>query len=254
MQLTTPVENLVKWQKNKVRKLKIMKEILIRKIHKNAANIISILGLLLGFGAFMNVHTNLELSLKLIIIATILDQFDGRIARYLKIQSETGKHIDSFVDLINFGLFAPFILVMAYGRVDVYSMSMVFIFTSCALLRLARFNLQHDDSVFHGIPVPCAAILVIMPAIFEFKLNIEINLLTVILTILPISFGMLVKTKTVSIKKMKLGFNYFSFFALILILLIAYDVLLAAIIFGMSYILTIVYSVFNEFNAHRLEK
>ncbi len=228
-----------------------MSRAVIKKVHINVANILSLTGLALGFVAFMNVHKDLELSLKLIILATILDQLDGRIARYLKIESEVGKQIDSFVDMLNFGLFAPFILIMAYDQINIYSISMVFIFTVAALLRLTRFNLQDNQSVFYGIPVPCAAILVIMPVIFQYKLETDINLLTVVLTIIPISIGMLMKTKTISIKTFKLGVNYFSLFVFILTLITLYDILWGAVLFGSLYILTIIHSILAKFSVKK---
>jgi len=45
-----------------------------------------------------------------IIIAGLVDRYDGRIARYLQVSSDLGKELDSLADLVSFGV-APSILI-----------------------------------------------------------------------------------------------------------------------------------------------
>ena len=45
-----------------------------------------------------------------ILIAGLVDRYDGRVARYLQVSSELGKELDSLADLVSFGV-APSILL-----------------------------------------------------------------------------------------------------------------------------------------------
>ena len=76
-----------------------------------------------------------------ILIATIFDNLDGKVARLTKATSRFGVEYDSLADLISFGL-APGLLAFswalnAYGRIGWVA---AFLFVACGALRLARFN------------------------------------------------------------------------------------------------------------------
>ena len=45
-----------------------------------------------------------------ILLAGLMDRYDGRVARFLNVSSELGKELDSLADLVSFGV-APSILV-----------------------------------------------------------------------------------------------------------------------------------------------
>jgi len=99
----------------------------------------------------------------LIGIAIILDLLDGRIARLTGTTSEFGGELDSLADAISFGV-APAVLVYAwafdnevFGRLGWLA---AFLFVTCAVLRLARFNVQRnvvDSRYFVGLPSPAGA-------------------------------------------------------------------------------------------------
>jgi len=68
-------------------------------------NLITLLGLCLGLNALkLAIQGNFEKSLIFIILASIIDALDGRIARLLKSTSKFGAELDSLTDFINFGV------------------------------------------------------------------------------------------------------------------------------------------------------
>lgn len=100
----------------------------------------------------------------LIIIAAILDRYDGKIARWLDVESDFGKELDSLSDLVSFGL-APSIIAwnlalrhhIGWAWVE---MTVALIFLSAGAYRLARYNItKMEDNTFTGIPITIAGSL-----------------------------------------------------------------------------------------------
>lgn len=99
-----------------------------------------------------------------IFVAMVFDGLDGRVARMTRTQSAFGAEYDSLADCISFGA-APALVsycwaLSSLGRVG---WMIAFIFTACAALRLARFNVQSgtvDKRYFTGLPSPSAAAVV----------------------------------------------------------------------------------------------
>jgi CDP-diacylglycerol--serine O-phosphatidyltransferase len=96
-----------------------------------------------------------------IVLGGIADTLDGRVARATGTGSRFGEELDSLVDAISFG-FAP--AVMMYLELPsrgTWEWLLVFIFTSCAVMRLARFNVEQagrKKTQFHGLPSPAAGL------------------------------------------------------------------------------------------------
>ena len=66
----------------------------------------------LSFGILSLLSTfddNYSLACIFILLAALVDRYDGRIARYLQVTSDLGKELDSLADLVSFGV-APSIL------------------------------------------------------------------------------------------------------------------------------------------------
>jgi CDP-diacylglycerol--serine O-phosphatidyltransferase len=105
---------------------------------------------------FMAQHTFMAAAY-LIFFAMIFDGLDGRLARFARHTTDFGGQLDSLADAISFGA-AP---AMAES-LDRLCWACAALFMSCALLRLARFNVsnkhgeQHHFS-FLGLPSPGAA-------------------------------------------------------------------------------------------------
>jgi CDP-diacylglycerol--serine O-phosphatidyltransferase len=108
-----------------------------------------------------------QLSALLILGAMVFDALDGYIARLSKSSSDFGGQLDSLCDGISFGL-APAFLLLRMGhdwQTHMFRQAIAVIaalYMVCALLRLARFNLQNNvdpasHKRFKGLPSPAAA-------------------------------------------------------------------------------------------------
>jgi len=94
-----------------------------------------------------------------IVLGGVADSLDGRIARATGTGSRFGEELDSLVDAISFGLAPALIMYFAALRTDGNDWIYVFIFASCAVIRLARFNVEQagrPKTHFHGLPSPAA--------------------------------------------------------------------------------------------------
>jgi len=96
-----------------------------------------------------------------IVLGGIADVLDGRVARATGTGSRFGEELDSLVDAISFG-FAPALIMYLGGmKGGNWEWLLVFIFTSCAVMRLARFNVEQagrKKTHFHGLPSPAAGL------------------------------------------------------------------------------------------------
>lgn len=120
-----------------------------------------------------------EMAVRLVLAACILDGLDGRVARLMNRSSEVGAELDSLADFVNFGV-APVLILHSWLLHDFRSAGWiaVLIYTTCCLLRLARFNVsnrsENDDpssDFFAGVPSPAGAILVMLPMIISFAIS-----------------------------------------------------------------------------------
>lgn len=125
-----------------------------------------------------------------ILIAALLDRYDGRVARFLKISSELGKQLDSLADLVSFGV-APSILVFNMynlNNLGFISYILLLIFPLAGAYRLARYNVTAFDGNFSGIPITIAGTFIAIYCLFIPHSNtILISILVVILSYLMVS-------------------------------------------------------------------
>ena len=102
-----------------------------------------------------------------ILIAMVADSLDGRVARMTRTATRFGIQLDSLADVLSFGM-APAILAYAFAlrTLDptggLIGVTVAFVFAGCGAMRLARFNIQADNSkkptsTFTGLPIPAAA-------------------------------------------------------------------------------------------------
>ncbi|UJF25003.1 CDP-diacylglycerol--serine O-phosphatidyltransferase [Suttonella sp. R2A3] len=135
-------------------------------------NAVTTAALFCGFYAILAaINGRFDHAAVLIFVAMIFDGFDGRVARWTKTESDFGVQYDSLSDLISFGV-APSILIYQWALHGSISDPLLptklgamsaFIYTACAALRLARFNIQVeqvDKAFFVGLPSPAAAAVV----------------------------------------------------------------------------------------------
>ncbi len=122
-------------------------------------------GLFAGFFAIIQAMGGIfEKAAIAMFIAMVMDGLDGRVARLTHTESDFGAQYDSLVDMVAFGL-APALVMYIWALSGLGNLGWVtaFIYSACAGLRLARFNIQVDvvdKRYFIGLPSPTAAAVV----------------------------------------------------------------------------------------------
>ncbi len=110
---------------------------------------------------------------QLIFLAMLFDMLDGSAARLTNQTSDFGAQLDSLCDAISFGVAPGFILLQLANPDHKLLMAtaipfpprllwaIAVLFMACAILRLARFNVESDEEdsheFFSGLPSPAAA-------------------------------------------------------------------------------------------------
>lgn len=107
----------------------------------------------------------------LIVIAGFLDAFDGKLARLIDSEADSGEfglQFDSLADVCSFGV-APAVLMLHYFdpmlNLAWAPLAAAFVFLLSGAFRLARFNTKHEEVEvepevkpdFVGLPIPVAA-------------------------------------------------------------------------------------------------
>jgi CDP-diacylglycerol--serine O-phosphatidyltransferase len=94
-----------------------------------------------------------------VVFGGVCDALDGRVARATGTGSRFGSELDSLVDAITFGLAPAMIMYFAVLNRNGWDWIFAFLFTACAVIRLARFNIEQAGRAkkyFHGLPSPAA--------------------------------------------------------------------------------------------------
>ena len=118
--------------------------------------------LFFGFYAIVHAFTGKpDMAALGIILAGVCDALDGRVARLARTTSRFGVEYDSIADTVSFGV-SPAMLAFSAGHLQVLGRPgwvLAFLFTACAALRLARFNVTAGryKGRFEGMPSPAAA-------------------------------------------------------------------------------------------------
>lgn len=95
----------------------------------------------------------------MILVAAILDFFDGFLAKALKAQSAIGAQLDSLADLITFGVLPGFIYWSLTP--DISWNWIILLVPICSAWRLAKFNISNDQvDSFQGISTTAHGIFV----------------------------------------------------------------------------------------------
>lgn len=122
------------------------------------------------FSIICALNNNYEAAAYCILCAAVMDAFDGRIARALKVQSVIGLQLDSLCDAISFCL-APAVLLYCWTVYDFGFLGLVVLATylCCGLYRLAKFNVTADNQkqYFLGLPTPGAAFVVTALVLYQ---------------------------------------------------------------------------------------
>jgi CDP-diacylglycerol--serine O-phosphatidyltransferase len=139
-------------------------------------------------GIVLTFQTNMLGAAICMVLAAVLDFFDGLAARALGVSGEFGKQLDSLADMVTFGVLPGIMLYqyisIGFGEyfvpIDERPLMHVvlefsgFLYALFAALRLAQFNIDENQSdSFIGVPSPAAALFV---ASFSLILSVQYNL------------------------------------------------------------------------------
>jgi CDP-diacylglycerol---serine O-phosphatidyltransferase len=139
----------------------------MKSLLKHIPNFITLGNLLCGVVGIERVFENDMISaFVLVLLAAVLDFFDGFVARLLKIDGEFGKQLDSLADLVTFGVLPGLILhhyLMYYGYCSpngfCTSRYAWIALPAAAAWRLAKFNISTTQKTgFVGVPTPITGI------------------------------------------------------------------------------------------------
>jgi CDP-diacylglycerol--serine O-phosphatidyltransferase len=122
----------------------------------------TLLNLFLGVFAIVAASRgNYQTSATYIVLGGVADAIDGRVARATRSGSRFGAELDSLVDAISFGLAPAMLMFFAVFNQHGWEWVFCFFFTMCAVIRLARFNVEQAGRAkahFNGLPSPMAGL------------------------------------------------------------------------------------------------
>jgi CDP-diacylglycerol---serine O-phosphatidyltransferase len=174
-----------------------------------------------------------------ILLASVFDVLDGKVARLSGATSKFGVQYDSLADLVSFGV-APALLAFSwalrpYGR---FGWLAAFLFVVCGALRLARFNVMSSSGevkYFKGLPIPAAASMIALTILLYLRL-IEtgwVKDIVILVMIYVLAFLMVSNIRYFSLKELNLAkrkpFSIFIFIVLSMIVVVMEPVL---VLFG----------------------
>lgn len=136
----------------------------------------------------------------LILTSVFLDAIDGKLARFLKVESDMGKQLDSFADFASFGL-APMVILLTHenvrqGGLPIYLCALLY--AASGAFRLARFNVGDFENFFFGLPITAAGFIMTLLNLFlHFRpmLNQGFSLVLIMIFICIISLFMISRIK-----------------------------------------------------------
>jgi CDP-diacylglycerol--serine O-phosphatidyltransferase len=137
-------------------------------------NFFTTLNMACGFFAILSAFRgNFYIACIFVMVGAIFDLVDGRIARWMGVQSSFGEQLDSLSDLITFALAPSLIFYQKFlvnsGRVGMVS---CFIYLACGAFRLARFNAnvgKVNPNFFQGLPSPAGALAIVGFVLFQIE-------------------------------------------------------------------------------------
>ena len=151
-------------------------------INRLIPNVLTLAALCSGLTAIrFGLQGEMKLAVIAILVASVLDALDGRVARRLGVTSRFGAELDSLSDFLCFGVTPALVLYMSSLK-DAGALGWVvtLMFPMCSALRLARFNtaLVSDTpppawtgSYFTGVPAPAGALLALIPLTVSFEIE-----------------------------------------------------------------------------------
>jgi len=132
------------------------------KLVNHLPNALTILNLALGLSAILLTFRvgcqYPQRILFLILMGGLCDFLDGFVARKLNATSAIGKQLDSFADLVTFGV-APVVFLHCISSGSLWITMASALFLIAGAWRLANYNTNEFDGHFRGLPITMAGIL-----------------------------------------------------------------------------------------------
>lgn len=165
-------------------------------------NIFTFTNLSCGVISILSVlNNNLMAAAIFILLAGLVDRYDGRVARYLDVSSEIGKELDSLADLVSFGV-APSILTYILfnfqnlGPKGIIGIILLIAFPLCGAFRLARYNISDFDGVYTGVPITIVGCFMALFALCNLKVQLPVYIVAVLMIV-----GSYLMVSSLSLKK-----------------------------------------------------
>jgi len=175
-------------------------------------NLLTTGNLLCGFWAIISVfQEQFYYAAVAILLASVFDAFDGKVAKLSRATSKFGMQYDSLADLVSFGI-APALLAFSwalrpYGK---FGWLAAFTFVACGAIRLARYNVMAssgETKYFKGVPIPVAAAMIALTILLYLRL-IETNWvkdIVILVMIYVLAFLMVSNIRYFSFKELGLA-------------------------------------------------
>jgi CDP-diacylglycerol--serine O-phosphatidyltransferase len=244
-------------------KIRLVKPVPLTKL---IPNIFTLIGLVIGVSSIrFALDSRWELAVCCILVATLIDGLDGRIARMLNATSHFGAELDSLCDFINFGL-CPALITYLWSfqqyEYKLLSWGAIMVFVVCMAIRLARFNTaivdpkakEEKEHFFTGVPAPSGAILALIPMILDFEItslienfNIRNHTIWINLYIVIVALLLASRLPTISLKNINIAPEYLSISMILLAIIIIITVIYPWYAFPIAavlYLLSIPYCVY----------
>ena len=160
-----------------------------------------------------------EFAVFCILLSSLFDALDGRVARLLRGTSDFGAELDSLSDVVCFGV-APGLLMYfwALGAASPVGWIFALLVPVCCALRLARFNVMLDDGpqpsywkhFFVGLPAPGGAYIALLPIMMYFADGCDCfrNSVFVETFLLISAFLMASRLPTISLKHFRISVRF----------------------------------------------
>ncbi|MBE6051430.1 MAG: CDP-diacylglycerol--serine O-phosphatidyltransferase [Clostridium sp.] len=165
-------------------------------------NIFTFINLSCGVLSILSTHEgNYLVASIFILLAGLVDRYDGRVARFLNVSSELGKELDSLADLVSFGV-APSILMYlmfnlrTLGPYGIIGIIILLTVPICGAFRLARYNTSSFDGVFTGIPITIIGCLLSLIPIISLWVTIPLFIIVILMLL-----GSYLMVSTLHLKK-----------------------------------------------------
>ncbi|AGF58887.1 MULTISPECIES: CDP-diacylglycerol--serine O-phosphatidyltransferase [Clostridium] len=152
-------------------------------------NVFTFINLSCGIISILSaMNDNYPLAGAFILLAGLVDRYDGRIARFLDVSSDLGKELDSLADLVSFGV-APSILVYilfnlnTFGPNGLLGYIVLLLFPICGAYRLARFNTTDFDGSFTGVPITIVGCFMALFSLLNLNTKAPVYLVVILMLI-----------------------------------------------------------------------